>query len=97
MMKTAALFVCFALGARQRRESEFRLTHGSFIPKSIRTFSPFRDNVVTMVALKLKDEGLKGKEMRTALEAVFGHGCHCSWNKGRRTYQNLEQPTKAFV
>jgi len=35
--------------------------------------------------LKLKDEGLKGKEMRTALEAVFGHGCHCSWNKGRHT------------
>lgn len=84
-MKTVAILIISVFGARQRRESEFRLQYGSFIPKSIRTFSPFRDNVVTMVALKLKADGLKGKPMRNALESVFTHGCHCSWNKGRHT------------
>lgn len=85
MIKAVAILLSVAFATRQRRESEFRLQHGTFIPKSIRTFSPFRDNVVTMVALRLKDDGLKGREMRTALESVFGHGCHCSWNKGRHT------------
>lgn len=84
MMKTVVVLFCCVFAARQRRESEFRLQHGQFIPKSIATFSPFRDNVVTMVALKLKSDGLKGKVMRKALEDVFTHGCHCSWHKGRR-------------
>lgn len=84
-MKTIAVLICAVFGARQRRESEFRLQHGGFIPKSIRTFSPFRDNVVTMVALKLKSDGYKKSEMRNVLEDVFSHGCHCSWNKGRHT------------
>jgi hypothetical protein len=92
MMKTVFALICCVLAARQRRESEFRLQHGQFIPKSIRTFSPFRDNVVTMVALKLKQDGLKGKPMRNALENVFTHGCHCSWNKGRHDLTDKSIP-----
>ena len=84
-MKSFAVLLAAAVsGSRLRRESEFRLTFGGFIPKQIRTFSPFRDNVVTMVALKMKEEGMKKAEMRDSLENLFEHGCHCSWNKGRR-------------
>lgn len=89
-MKAAAVLFCcvFAAVRRERRESEFRLQHGSFIPwskifSSRVVFSPFRDNVVTMVGLKLKSDGLKGKQMKNALEDVFSHGCHCSWKAGR--------------
>merc|ERR1712050_553265 len=87
MMKfvTSCLLLSAGSAQRERRQSEFRLEHGSFIPKSIKTFSPYRDNVVTMVALKLKGDGYRSKSLRHALEAVFTHGCHCSWNKGRHS------------
>ena len=91
-MKTFAVLLTAIFASRIRREgSTFRVTYGSFIPKQIRTFSPFRDNVVTMVALKMKETGMKKADMRESLENLFEHGCHCSWNKGRRkfTIKNL--------
>jgi len=85
-MKTFAVLLTAIFASRIRREgSTFRVTYGSFIPKQIRTFSPFRDNVVTMVALKMKETGMKKADMRESLENLFEHGCHCSWNKGRHT------------
>ncbi|CBY23459.1 unnamed protein product [Oikopleura dioica] len=63
--------------------SKFREEYGTFVPDSIKLFSPFRDNVITMVSLGLKENGFSRRDIRIALEDIFTHGCHCSWNKGR--------------
>ena len=60
---------------------------GHLIPKKFTSFSPIRDNVITMVAMSLDAAGQKKSEIRTSLESVFEHGCHCAWNFGRRKYQ----------
>ena len=79
--------------------SKFREEYGTFVPESIKVlnfksskftqfffklFSPFRDNVITMVSLGLKESGFSRRDIRNSLEDIFSHGCHCSWNKGRR-------------
>ena len=60
---------------------------GHLIPKKFTSFSPIRDNVITMVAMSLDAAGQKKSEIRTSLESVFEHGCHCAWNFGRRKYK----------
>ena len=59
---------------------------GHLIPKKFTSFSPIRDNVITMIAMSLDASGQKKSEIRTSLESVFEHGCHCAWNFGRRKY-----------
>jgi hypothetical protein len=78
--------VAVAFAGRVRRQSSFRLEFNSLIPKSVKSVSAYKDNVVTMVAIKLKNDGLKKKEVQNAVENVFTHGCHCSslTNLGRR-------------
>jgi len=46
-----------------------------------------RDNVITMVAFKMKSAGLNKSQIRESLDAVFSHGCHCGWNYGRREFK----------
>lgn len=71
------------LSGRHRRASLLREEHAHLIPKSITTFSPMRDNVITMVAFKMKNVGLNKSQIRESLDAIFSHGCHCGWNYGR--------------
>jgi len=68
---------------RTRRSSLLREQNDHLIPKKFTSFSPIRDNVITMVAMSLDSAGQKKSEIRTSLESVFEHGCHCAWNFGR--------------
>ncbi|CAG5109613.1 Oidioi.mRNA.OKI2018_I69.chr2.g4133.t1.cds [Oikopleura dioica] len=70
--------------------SEFREEFGTFVPESIKLFSPFRDNVITMVSLGLKENGFTRRDIKNALEDIFTHGCHCGWNKGRHALEKTK-------
>lgn len=78
-----SLMVITCDSARLRRASLLRQSHGQLIPKTITTFSPIRDNVVTMIALKMKANGNTKSQIREALISIFTHGCYCGWNYGR--------------
>ena len=55
------------------------------------TFSPIRDNVVAMVASGMKTRGMTKGTIKSSLEAVFTHGCHCGWSYGRYTLSDKSQ------
>ena len=53
-----------------------------------------RDNVLTMVALSLKSFGLSRGMIKSSLEAVFTHGCHCGWQYGRFSLSDKSLPPR---
>ena len=55
------------------------------------TFSPMRDNVVAMVAAGLKSRGASRGTIKSSLDAVFTHGCHCGWSYGRFALSDKSQ------
>merc|ERR1711935_369506 len=88
-------FFMITESARVRRATEFRQAYSNLIPRNMPTFSPMRDNVVAMVASGMKTRGMTKGTIKSSLEAVFTHGCHCGWytlsDKSQKPNDRLDQ------
>lgn len=78
-----ALFILQLQATRTRRASQFRQENASLLPRNFGTLSPFRDDVVAMVAVQLRSTGKSKAKVRTQISHIFTHGCHCGWNYKR--------------